>query len=144
MNAKLYTESAVEHCVPEGSSLCLPLPSNLNGLVVIWPRQPQSDEDCVCGLFVETSDVSFTDCYCLKLHLSVYDVHIFENHLCWNNLTREKNGTKYLIARDSFYSTPTRQFQNQGEIFIQGIYSCVYYNYFTYCTRSRSISTKYY
>ncbi len=112
-------------CVSEGSRSCVRLPEDLSNLVVIWPRTPNSEFDCACLVFYYSPllpDVTFESCYCIKQHLTSYNVTLnqVDKQLCWNNLTRSANDTKVIICRDDYL---TRTFQSETLITVEGIYT---------------------
>ncbi len=122
-------ESSNVCCVSEHSKTCVSLPEFLDGfLLVLWPRAPHSESDCACSLFYPSGPpnnlIVFEDCYCLKLHLTVYNVTLnpSEQQLCWNDLTRATNDTKVVFVRDKFETdrTAVRIFQSETRITVEG------------------------
>ena len=109
-------------CIPEGSTSCIPLPKELNRVNAIWPTHPASDDDCQCPVFLErSSGPQFSDCYCIVLHLTSYNVTLHNDQLCWNNLTRESNDTKILLVRDQVTGGEfNRDILSQTRITVQG------------------------
>ncbi len=114
-------------CVQEGDQSCVQLPEDLSGLNVIWPRKHLSQEDCVCGVFLPSPllpDLTFEDCYCLKLGLTTYNVTLIDKRLCWMNLTRDTNDTNIIFVRDiqdhPEVDSTVRTFVSETRITVEG------------------------
>ena len=87
----------------EGQDSCIKIPFTRNGpgLIAIWAKFPNSDEDCYCPLIKPSPNGEFSSCSCIsKSPRTVYDVELDGDMLCFNNLTRTTNNTKVLIVQD--------------------------------------------
>ena len=115
--------STETHSVTEGNEFCLDLSSiSFQGLTVFWPTTTGSSEICSCAVFLETTQFSFSDCYCLHQRRTDYLVSFNSStlELCWKDLHIAMNGTMVGLTRD-VHTVACGEYSQRARIFLKSI-----------------------
>ena len=112
---KLVLKSAVtttESCILEGSDVSIDVGHYLGNslLYLIFPKSPNSDQNCVCPVFISTdTTVRFEQCYCIALNRTVYEIESNGTELVLKNITRYTNDTRFILSVDTIHSDGIRK-----------------------------------